>query len=104
MKAGKHGFHVNVYGDLSQGGASCGGVFNPFGKNHGAPEDDDRRVGSLGNIQVNEEGLATINLEDKMVKLIGPHSIIGRSLVIHENEDDLGKVRRCIMLKINGDN
>ena len=95
---------MNVYGDLSQGGASCGGVFNPFGKNHGAPEDDDRRVGSLGNIQVNEEGLATINLEDKMVKLIGPHSIIGRSLVIHENEDDLGKVRRCIMLKINGDN
>lgn len=81
-----------MYGDLSQGGASCGGVFNPFGKNHGAPEDEDRRVGSLGNIQVNDEGVATVNVEDKMVKLIGPHSIIGRSLVIHENEDDLGKV------------
>lgn len=32
-----------------------------------------------------------MNMEDHLVKLIGPHSIIGRSLVLHENEDDMGK-------------
>jgi Cu-Zn family superoxide dismutase len=30
-------------------------------------------------------------LEDRLVKLIGPHSIIGRSIVIKSNEDDLGR-------------
>lgn len=27
----KHGISVCTYGDLSDGGASCGGSFNPFG-------------------------------------------------------------------------
>ncbi|KAI9916173.1 hypothetical protein PsorP6_016899 [Peronosclerospora sorghi] len=67
------------------------GVFNPFGKNHGAPDYEERRVGSLGNIEVGEDGSAKVHVEDKLVKLIGPHSIIGRSLVVHEGEDDLGK-------------
>ena len=39
LPAGKHALHVNVFGDVSQ----PGGVFNPFGKNHGAPEDEERR-------------------------------------------------------------
>ena len=72
-------------------GGATGGVFNPFGKNHGGPEDEERRVGSLGNIEVTEDGSVKVHVEDKLVKLIGPHSIIGRSIVIHENEDDLGK-------------
>lgn len=92
LSAGKHAIHVNVFGDISQpAGGALGGVFNPFGKNHGAPEDDERRVGSLGNIEVSFEGNVKVHIEDKLVKLIGPHSIIGRSIVVHENEDDLGK-------------
>ncbi|KDO20930.1 copper/zinc superoxide dismutase [Saprolegnia parasitica CBS 223.65] len=91
LSAGKHALHINVFGDVSNGGASTGGVFNPFGKAHGAPEDEERRVGSLGNIQVDDEGNAKVHVEDALLKLIGPHSVIGRSLVIHENEDDLGK-------------
>ncbi|CAH0479095.1 unnamed protein product [Peronospora belbahrii] len=87
LPAGKHALHVNVFGDVSH----PGGVFNPFGKNHGAPEDEERRVGSLGNVDVAEDGSVKVHIEDKLVKLIGPHSIIGRSLVIHEGEDDLGK-------------
>ena len=87
LSPGKRALHVNVFGDVSQ----PGGVFNPFGKNHGAPEDDERRVGSLGNVVVGEDGSAKVHVEDKLVKLIGPHSIIGRSLVVHEGEDDMGK-------------
>lgn len=83
---------MNVFGDVSQpAGGALGGVFNPFGKNHGAPEDEERRVGSLGNVEVAADGTAKVHLEDKLVKLIGPHSVIGRSIVVHEGEDDLGK-------------
>jgi Cu-Zn family superoxide dismutase len=32
-----------------------------------------------------------VNIEDRLVKLIGPHSIIGRSIVIKSGEDDLGR-------------
>ena len=33
LSPGKHGITINVYGDLSEGAASCGDIFNPFGKN-----------------------------------------------------------------------
>lgn len=31
LSPGKHGITINVYGDLSDGAASCGAIFNPFG-------------------------------------------------------------------------
>ena len=31
LTPGKHGLSVNVAGDLSDGAASCGAIFNPFG-------------------------------------------------------------------------
>ena len=37
LAPGKHALSINVYGNLSQGFASLGSHFNPFGKNHGAP-------------------------------------------------------------------
>jgi Cu-Zn family superoxide dismutase len=91
LTPGKHGFAIHVLGDISQNGTRVGGHFNPFGKNHGAPTDDERHVGSLGNIEANQEGRAVIKIEDRLVKLIGPQSVIGRSLIITKREDDLGK-------------
>jgi Cu-Zn family superoxide dismutase len=44
-----------------------------------------------GNIEVDEDGVANINIEDRQVKLIGPHSIIGRSIIIKSSEDDQGR-------------
>ncbi len=32
LAPGKHGISVNVFGDLSNASASCGAIFNPFGK------------------------------------------------------------------------
>jgi Cu-Zn family superoxide dismutase len=92
LKAGKHGFHIHQLGDLSDGCKSAGPHFNPFGKTHGAPGDENRHVGDLGNIEVKSDGgEIEIHLTDHLVSLVGQHSVIGRSVVVHEKEDDLGK-------------
>ena len=49
---------------------------------------------STGNIEASAEGRAEVHLEDKNVKLIGPHSIIGRSIIVKAGEDDLGRVSK----------
>jgi Cu-Zn family superoxide dismutase len=48
-------------------------------------------VGDLGNLKTNEEGFAYAAFTDHMVTLNGENSIIGRSVVVHEKEDDLGR-------------
>jgi Cu-Zn family superoxide dismutase len=88
---GKHGLHIHVFGDFTEGFISAGGIFNPFGRNHGAPDDEERMVGDLGNIDVDEDGIAHVNIEDRQVKLIGPHSVIGRSIIVKTDMDDLGR-------------
>ena len=48
-------------------------------------------VGDLGNVQADENGVASVKIEDKLVKLFGPHSVIGRSIVIFAGADDTGR-------------
>ena len=91
LTPGKHGLHLHLFGDFTEGFISAGGIFNPFGRNHGAPDDEERMVGSLGNIEADEDGTAHVNIEDRLVKLIGPHSVIGRCMIVKSNEDDLGR-------------
>jgi len=91
FKNSYHGFHVHEAGDLSD---SCMGAcahFNPYNKNHGGPNSYERHVGDLGNIYFDKKGIANINMKDTYVKLRGTKSnVIGRSLIIHEDPDDLG--------------
>lgn len=37
-----------MFGDFTEGFVTAGGIFNPFGRNHGAPDDEERMVGDLG--------------------------------------------------------
>jgi superoxide dismutase, Cu-Zn family len=67
-----------------------GGHFNPHGKQHGGPQDENRHVGDLGNVVADESGKATFSFVDSQLQLSGPNSIIGRSVVVHADEDDLG--------------
>lgn len=87
----KRGFHIHHFGDNTNGCTSAGPHFNPFGKNHGAPEDEDRHVGDLGNIETDGSGVARGSKTDRLVTLFGEHSVLGRTVVVHSGEDDLGK-------------
>jgi Cu-Zn family superoxide dismutase len=90
--AGKHGFHVHEKSDLSKKCNNTGGHFNPFGKQHGAPTDENRHVGDLGNIDISDGSKPTIwNITDKIISFSGDSNIIGKGFVIHTGEDDLGK-------------
>lgn len=77
LTQGKHGFHVHEFGDNTNGCISAGPHFNPFGKTHGAPEDEIRHVGDLGNVVAGADGKATLKVTDNQIKLIGAHSVIG---------------------------
>lgn len=91
LTPGKHGFHIHQFGDATNGCVSAGPHFNPAGKTHGGSTDANRHAGDLGNIIAGEDGVAKVSIIDKQIPLVGPNSIIGRSLVVHEKEDDLGK-------------
>ncbi|XP_072116675.1 superoxide dismutase [Cu-Zn]-like [Mobula birostris] len=91
LTCGKHGLHVCAFGNLFNGYHSVGPHFNPRKKTHGGPEDEQRHVGDLGNVEANEEGMAEFQIEDHLLSLSGTESIIGRAVVIRAEEDDLGK-------------
>lgn len=91
-KNAKHGFHVHECGDMSDKCESMCAHFNPYGCSHGGPDDKERHVGDLGNLVSDKNGVARYTQTDRMIKLRGTKcNIIGRGLIIHEDEDDLGK-------------
>ena len=87
---GVHAIHIHEYGDLTEGCTSCCAQYNPFNMNHGGPNSADRHVGDLGNLQADEQGIVDFKFTNDLVKLWGTYSVIGRSIVIHEDPDDFG--------------
>jgi Cu-Zn family superoxide dismutase len=89
LKPGKHGFHIHEKGDCSAAdAASAGGHFNPTHQHHGGPNTAERHAGDLGNIEADTSGKAHLDWTGKL-QLSGANSIIGKSVVVHEKEDDL---------------
>ncbi|KAF1951306.1 superoxide dismutase [Byssothecium circinans] len=87
----ERGMHVHAFGDNTNGCTSAGPHFNPHGKDHGAPTDEVRHVGDLGNFKTDAQGNGTGSTTDKFIKLIGSESVIGRTVVVHSGTDDLGR-------------
>lgn len=87
----QRGFHIHSFGDNTNGCTSAGPHFNPFSKEHGAPEDSNRHVGDLGNISTDASGISKGTKQDTLIKLLGANSILGRTVVVHSGTDDLGK-------------
>lgn len=88
----EHGIHVHEFGDIvTKGCASAGAHYNPYGQTHGGPKDCIRHVGDLGNVKSDAKGKVTVKISDPMVSIVGATSVIGRTIVVHANIDDLGK-------------
>ena len=86
-----HAIHIHQSGDLSNGCMSTGGHYNPTNKNHGSYlcPGRGRHVGDLmNNITSNKKGRVSIVFKDPKIKL---QDIIGRAIVIHDLQDDLGR-------------
>jgi len=92
LSPGYHGIHIHQSGDLRKGCDSLCNHFNPFNVNHGSLLDNKyhRHVGDLGNILADENGVVNTIIFDELITLSGKCNIIGRSVVIHEDKDDLG--------------
>ena len=90
LPKGLHGFHVHEFGDLRDGCTSAGAHYNPYNKTHGGPGTEERHVGDMGNVYSSGEEETNFTITDESISLTGEHSIVGRSVVIHRDEDDLG--------------
>ena len=89
LTPGKHGFHIHEIGDCSTPDASSAGAhFNPTQHKHGGPSTTDRHDGDLGNIVADASGKAHLDWKGKL-NLTGMNAILGKSIVVHEKEDDL---------------
>jgi Cu-Zn family superoxide dismutase len=89
LPPGEHGFHIHKNGDLREKG--CKGACEHFHvgppQHHGGPPKmgGQRHTGDLGNVSI-DSGKKTYTLR-------GIHSsdLLGRSMIIHQDEDDYGK-------------
>ena len=50
-----------------------------------------RHVGDLGNLEAKEGADTVVDISDHLISLVGQYSVIGRSLIVHEKDDDLGR-------------
>ena len=97
LPAGEHGFHIHKAGDLRGEGckAACDHFsIDPTAKHGGPPESEDtdnssRHTGDLGNISLGPNGEPFSKLY--ILKNLDISEVYGRSLIIHEDPDDLGK-------------
>ena len=87
LPRGPHGFHVHEAGDLRLGCRSGCAHYNPEGRQHGGRTGTRRHRGDLGNVTARSDGTC----DDVFQADICIHEMVGRMLVIHADEDDLGE-------------
>jgi len=84
-KNAKHGFHIHETGDLREGCKSCCAHYNPDNTEHAGIEGG--HAGDLGNIKTDNKGVCKMTI---VINKFLVDEILGRSIIIHEDEDDLG--------------
>ena len=88
LKNGYHGIHIHKYGDERKKASSLCDHYNPLGKQHGGRTGKNRHAGDLGNVYFNENEMCH---EKFIIEGLNLTDLYGRSIVIHQDEDDLGK-------------
>ncbi|CAK7295339.1 Extracellular superoxide dismutase [Cu-Zn] [Vulpes lagopus] len=80
----RRAIHVHRFGDLSPGCEAAGPHYNPRAAPH------PQHPGDFGNFAV-RDGRVRKHRGGLAASLAGPHSIVGRAVVVHAGEDDLGR-------------
>jgi len=89
----QRGFHIHELGIIYPDCTASGSHYNPFKQVHGSLNSSIRHIGDLGNVPVDQLGNINVNINipyESLVPLSGAYSVIGRTLVVHEQVDDLG--------------
>ena len=95
-KNATHAIHIHEFGDLSDGCKSLGPHYNPANETHGSIDfpDRPRHAGDLiNNFTTDMEGCFSYSYIDDKLSNIDFSDIYGRSIVIHDGIDDLGRGR-----------
>lgn len=79
LSPGVHGWSINQYGDLTQGAASTGQIYNTSNSSHLKEP-----LGDLGTLTVGDNGEASFSGVKNMLKV---GDLIGRAVVLYEGED-----------------
>lgn len=89
-----HAIHVHQWGDVSGGCATLGTHYDGgVETTHGSiyVPDRPRHAGDMiNNLQFGRDGQFRLQYVDELLTLFGAQSIYGRSVVIHQDRDDLG--------------
>ncbi len=87
LPSGKHGFHIHTAGDLR--GEGCKGACSHWHKGSAADHGDYKKghTGDLGNIEL---GANKTFRRRYMISGCKVEELWGRTLIVHEDEDDLG--------------
>lgn len=95
VSEGKHGLHFHENGSCDDGGNAAGSHFNPDATQHGDIIHDGfehAHAGDLANIEVGADGRGVLEKTVPRLTLTqGKYGVVGRSIILHEKEDDFGQ-------------
>jgi Cu-Zn family superoxide dismutase len=84
----EHGFHVHEHGDCSAPDAtSAGAHFDPDDEPHALPPEEPRHAGDLGNLHVDEDGVARLDRPFEGLTVAGERAVLGRAVIVHAQAD-----------------
>ncbi|KFK43519.1 hypothetical protein AALP_AA1G136000 [Arabis alpina] len=80
LSPGTHSWTINQYGDLTNGAASTGNLYNPFQDQTGT-----EALGDLGTLEADQNGEAFYTGKKENLKVV---DLIGRAVVVYKTEDN----------------
>ena len=89
---GEHGVHIHEVGRCDPPDfMTAEDHWNPTGEMHGGPYSPEHHSGDFGNVTVGPEGAGEVDIVTDRLSLEegAPNSILGLSVIYHENRDDL---------------
>lgn len=89
LAPGPHGVAVDEHGSCGDNGEDAGGHFNPAGQQSGPGMGTQSPAGDLGNIVADGNGMAHLQVENRALSLDGRDSVVGLTLVVYADQDDL---------------